>query len=108
MLTLPDETVALLAVAAVGFRTPDVALRHATGSCTRQTSGAPPPLTAEPAPSSGRAPVCESDIIRLYCTGGHTVGRSVHRRSVRPDGCLTVISPTPPRGGMHHMHRGVP
>ena len=37
MLTLPDETVALLAVAAVGFRTPDVALRHTTGSCTRQT-----------------------------------------------------------------------
>jgi len=29
MLTLPDETVALLAVAAVGFRTPDVAARVA-------------------------------------------------------------------------------
>lgn len=47
MLTLPDETVALLAVAAAGFRMPGVAAHH--GELYSTHVRAPPPLTPAPA-----------------------------------------------------------
>jgi hypothetical protein len=69
MLTLPDETVALLAVAAAGFRMPGVAARVAAhhGELYSTHVRVPPPLT--PAPAAFGPWVahlfCASDINRL-------------------------------------------
>lgn len=89
MLTLPDDTVAALAVAAAGFRTPDVAAHY--GELYPTDVRVPPPRTAEPAAFGlrvahlfARATAAAAVAPAAIQQGGRYIGGACARTGVSP------------------------